>query len=51
MRILFLDEIGRVPSVSDYEKEAKVSDGALSSSATVRKRLGSWSQGLTQAGF
>lgn len=42
-------EVGAVPTLSEYESIAKVSKGALPSSATVRSRCGSWSEALRMA--
>ncbi len=44
-------ELGRVPSVNDYERVASASNGALPSSATIRNRCGSWVEALRLAGL
>jgi hypothetical protein len=42
-------ELGRAPSVRDYERIAIDSNGALPSSATIRKRCGSWGKAVEMA--
>jgi hypothetical protein len=44
-------QLGHVPSVNDYEEIAAELEGALPSSATIRKRCGSWNEALTEAGL
>lgn len=44
-------ELGRTPSVQDYERFSKASGGALPSSATIRARCGSWVGALRLAGL
>ena len=42
-------EIGQLPTASEYEQRAAHSNGVLPSLATVRHRLGTWSDALTIA--
>jgi hypothetical protein len=44
-------ELGRIPSVIDYERIAASSKGALPSSTTIRNRCGSWVEALRRAGL
>jgi hypothetical protein len=42
-------QLGEVPSINDYERAARASQGGLPSAATVRNRCGSWSQAVDLA--
>jgi hypothetical protein len=42
-------EIGKVPSIGDYEAIARASNSALPSVATVRNRCGSWARAIRLA--
>ena len=44
-------ELGRIPTVADYDRMAAGSNGALPSSATIRNRCGSWVEALRLAGL